>query len=118
MDEARRVLERLRRIEELRDARAEPGVILGELRSLLVEGEDWIAAERAAVTGRRDAAGGGSKPAPGRAARALAGLADALNRDVGTVVQRGAEGPPAGPGGHTVGIDLAGEEVVTRAAAV
>jgi hypothetical protein len=63
MDEARRVLERLERIEALRDAAAEPRVLLGELRSLLREGEAWLAVEGSAG---------------GRAGRALAGLEEAL----------------------------------------
>jgi hypothetical protein len=48
MDAARQVVERLRRIEELRGADAEAGRLLGELRALLSEGQAWLAAERAA----------------------------------------------------------------------
>ena len=47
MNEARRVIERLERIEALKESGASPRVILGEVRSLLVEGERWLAAERA-----------------------------------------------------------------------
>ena len=47
MDEARRVLERLERIEALKDEGAKPRALLGELRALLVEGEAWVAAEGA-----------------------------------------------------------------------
>jgi hypothetical protein len=36
----------LERIDELRRAEAPAGVLLGEVRSLLVEGERWLAAER------------------------------------------------------------------------
>jgi hypothetical protein len=63
MDEARRVIDRLARIERLRDGAAEPRVLLGELRSLLREGEAWLAVEGSAG---------------GRAGRALAGLEEAL----------------------------------------
>jgi hypothetical protein len=45
MDEARRVLERLTRIEALDRATAAPGELLDELRSLLREAEDWARAE-------------------------------------------------------------------------
>jgi hypothetical protein len=46
MDEARRVLERLERIERLRDDGAPAAVLLGEVRALLSEGERWLATER------------------------------------------------------------------------
>jgi hypothetical protein len=46
MDEARRVLERLERIERLRDGGAPASVLLGEVRALLREGECWLASER------------------------------------------------------------------------
>jgi hypothetical protein len=46
MDEARRVLERLERIERLRDGGAPGSVLLGEVRALLAEGECWLASER------------------------------------------------------------------------
>jgi hypothetical protein len=46
MDEARRVFERLRRIDALREARANPAVVLREVRALLAEGEAWLALER------------------------------------------------------------------------
>ncbi|MEX0816053.1 MAG: hypothetical protein WD027_01295 [Gaiellales bacterium] len=47
MDEARRVIERLERIEELRRAEAPPPVLLAEVRGLLAEGERWLAVEHA-----------------------------------------------------------------------
>jgi hypothetical protein len=47
MDEARRVLARLERIERLRDAGGPRVVVLAEVRKLLEEGEAWIAAEPA-----------------------------------------------------------------------
>lgn len=47
MDEARRVLKRLERIEMLRRSDAPAAVLLAQLRRLLAEGERWLAAERA-----------------------------------------------------------------------
>jgi hypothetical protein len=47
MDEARRVIERLERIEELRRVEAPAPVLLAEVRSLLREGERWLAVEHA-----------------------------------------------------------------------
>ena len=46
MEEARAVLARLERIEALDRARAEPGVLLGELRELVREVEVWAKRER------------------------------------------------------------------------
>jgi hypothetical protein len=46
MDEARRVIERLDRIDTLREEGAAPTVLLREVRWLLREGEEWLAAER------------------------------------------------------------------------
>jgi len=45
VDEARRVLARLERIEALDRRRAVPGQLLAELRALLTEAEDWARAE-------------------------------------------------------------------------
>jgi len=47
MEEARRLLERLDRIEALDRANAEPRELLGELRALLREAEAWARAEDA-----------------------------------------------------------------------
>jgi hypothetical protein len=47
MDEARRVIDRLARIDELKRADAPASVLLAEVRSLLAEGERWLEAERA-----------------------------------------------------------------------
>lgn len=55
MDEARRVLERLDRIDGLRRAAAGPAAIVEELRALVREGESWLAAERAEGTERAGA---------------------------------------------------------------
>ena len=46
MEEARAVLARLERIEALDRKRAEPGVLLGELRELVREVEIWAKRER------------------------------------------------------------------------
>jgi hypothetical protein len=46
MDEARRVIDRLERIERLRGDGAPAGVLLGEVRALLADGERWLATER------------------------------------------------------------------------
>jgi hypothetical protein len=46
MEEARRVLARLERIESLDRVCARPGDLLAELRALLVEAEAWTRAER------------------------------------------------------------------------
>ena len=40
------MIERLERIEQLCRAEAPAGVLLGEVRRLLAEGEEWLAAER------------------------------------------------------------------------
>jgi hypothetical protein len=48
MDEARRVIERLERIDGLRRGGAPPGALLENVRALLAEGERWLAAERGA----------------------------------------------------------------------
>ena len=45
MDEARQVLERLERIDALRREGAPAADLLAEVRSLLAEGERWLAAE-------------------------------------------------------------------------
>jgi hypothetical protein len=45
MDEARQVLERLERIDRLRDGGGSRVVVLAEVRKLLEEGEAWLAAE-------------------------------------------------------------------------
>jgi hypothetical protein len=45
MEEARRVLERLDRIESMQRAEAGPAELLGELRALLREAEAWARAE-------------------------------------------------------------------------
>ena len=46
MDEARRVLERLDRIDDLKRAGAPAEDLLAEVRALLRDGEAWLARER------------------------------------------------------------------------
>jgi hypothetical protein len=47
VEEARRVLDRLDRVEQLHLAGAPASALLDELRALLGEAEDWLAAEGA-----------------------------------------------------------------------
>jgi hypothetical protein len=47
MDEARRVIDRLERIDRLRVDGAPASVLLGEVRALLADGERWLATEHA-----------------------------------------------------------------------
>jgi hypothetical protein len=46
VDEARKVIRRLERIEALQTTEAPVAELLGEVRLLLAEGEAWVAAER------------------------------------------------------------------------
>ena len=69
MDEARKVIQRLERIEALKSSRAPAEELLGEVRQLLTEGEAWLAAER---DGDRRANGSG-EDATEDAEAALAG---------------------------------------------
>lgn len=55
MEEARRVLERLDRIDRLRAVGASRLVLLAELRKLVDEGEAWVAAEAGGTERARDA---------------------------------------------------------------
>lgn len=65
MEEARRVLERLQRIEALERRSAPSGELLAELRALVLEAETWLRTE----------------PEPGAAADALARCAAALEAE-------------------------------------
>jgi hypothetical protein len=56
MDEARQILERLERIDALRNQGAPAADVLAEVRSLLAEGERWLAAEKPAEVERARAA--------------------------------------------------------------
>ncbi len=55
MEEARRVLARLERIEALEREHALPHVLLGELRLLVAEAEAWTRAERHGAEAALDA---------------------------------------------------------------
>ncbi|MDQ3866349.1 MAG: hypothetical protein M3304_05925 [Actinomycetota bacterium] len=55
VDEARRVLERLERIERLQAVGASRLVLLAEVRQLLEEGEAWIGAEAGGTEPAREA---------------------------------------------------------------
>jgi hypothetical protein len=69
MDEARRVIERLERIDRLRCANGPRAALLGEVRQLLEEGEAWLAAEPAGTEAAREAldrAAPGSRTRPAR----------------------------------------------------
>jgi hypothetical protein len=46
MDEARRVIDRLERIDRLRGDGAPADVLLSEVRALLIDGERWLATEK------------------------------------------------------------------------
>jgi hypothetical protein len=63
VDEATKVLERLRRIDELERVQAPPRLVLGELRELVREAEAWARLEgdvraRSAVEKLREGAEG------------------------------------------------------------
>jgi hypothetical protein len=58
MDDAQRVLDRLRRIERLEEQNASPGKVLAELRELLVEAEAWVRSEGAGDPAARAAVEG------------------------------------------------------------
>jgi broad specificity phosphatase PhoE len=55
MDEARAVLDRLGRIEELERAGAPAGELLDELRALIGEAETWVRREGPGAEDARDA---------------------------------------------------------------
>jgi hypothetical protein len=68
VDEARKVIRRLERIEALQGADAPAGELLDEVRLLLSEGEAWLAAERTEADA--DAGLDPGDRLPGRVARA------------------------------------------------
>lgn len=78
MDEARTVIRRLERIDELRNAHAPAGELLGEVRQLLEEGEAWLAAENGGVGPGVAGAAGVRTRATEAAAAALAGCRETL----------------------------------------
>jgi hypothetical protein len=73
MEEARKVIQRLDRIETLRRDEAPTAVLLAEVRALLADGERWLAAEpgddlggaRAALERCRDELGLSKEVVPG-----------------------------------------------------
>lgn len=68
MDEARRVIRRLERIETLQGARAPAADLLAEVRQLLREGEAWLAVEHG------EGASGNGEAGHGQTAAAKAAL--------------------------------------------
>jgi hypothetical protein len=86
VDEARRVIRRLERIEALQSARAPAEVLLDEVRQLLREGEAWLAAEQ---DGARRQAGAGVADLHAEAVAALDGCRTTLADE--EVVPRRAE---------------------------
>jgi hypothetical protein len=69
VDEARRVIRRLERIETLQGAEAPAADLLAEVRQLLREGEAWLAVERANGGSGNGEAGGGHTAAAEAALR-------------------------------------------------
>jgi hypothetical protein len=96
MDEARRVLDRLERIDRLRRTQASPAVILREVRALLAEGEAWRDAEQAGARGK--------VVGNGHLARAGLAGADAHGRatDVGGAPADPPDGGPMGRAGEAL----------------
>lgn len=88
MDEARRVIERLERIDRLRSGTGDPAALLDELRGLLRDGEAWAVAEGVEN---------------GRARRALSELDAAL---AGGEPRHGHE-----HSGRTEGVDAGGSDI-------
>jgi hypothetical protein len=94
MDAARQVVDRLRRIEELREADAEAGRLLGELRALLSEGQAWLDAERAAGVAETGSDAEGPEASLRRAGDSLASLDEGLRLGA-TALTATAESSPA-----------------------
>jgi hypothetical protein len=84
VDEARKVIERLERIEALQSDRAPAADLLAEVRHLVREGEAWIAAEHER---RRET---GERRASAEAASSTAGAEEALS-GCRTTLARGEE---------------------------
>jgi hypothetical protein len=94
MDEARRVFERLRRIDALRAARANPAVVLREVRALLAEGEAWLALERPGSDEENAAATAGAttESSPTTPDQSVTGAERSATGTIGTI----GTGAPAG----------------------
>lgn len=86
MDEARRVISRLERIEALQGARAPSAALLAEVRQLLREGEAWLAAERRGTARAPEA--GADDDATAAAAAALDGCRRSLDAREEVVPER------------------------------
>ena len=89
MDEARRVIRRLERIETLQGAEAPAADLLAEVRQLLREGEAWLAVEHANGGSGGGEAGGAQTAA---AEAALRGCRATIGGEE-EVVPRGAVSP-------------------------
>jgi len=85
MDEARRVIRRLERIETLQDAHAPAADLLAEVRQLLREGEAWLAVEH-----------GGEASGNGEPGRAQTAAAEAALRGCRATMNDGEEVVPGG----------------------
>jgi hypothetical protein len=88
VDEARRVIQRLERIETLQSARAPAADLLAEVKQLLREGEAWLAAEHDGARATGD--GGAAREATSEAESVLRGCRAVLVGREG-VVPEGAE---------------------------
>jgi hypothetical protein len=82
VDEARKVIRRLERIDALQSAEAPARELLDEVRQLLAEGEAWLAAER---VGDPDGDGDGPR---GATTAPAAGAAAALEGCRATLSER------------------------------
>ena len=91
MDEARRVIRRLERIETLQGAHAPAADLLAEVRQLLREGEAWLAVEH-----REEAHGNGE------AACRQTAAAEAALRGCRATMGEGKEVVPGGAGAPTL----------------
>ena len=89
MDEARRVIRRLERIETLQGAQAPAADLLAEVRQLLREGEAWLAVEHGTRAPGNGETGCGQTAAAEAALRGCRATMD----DVKEVVPEGAGSP-------------------------
>lgn len=85
MDEARRVIRRLERIETLQGAQAPAADLLAEVRQLLREGEAWLAVEHE-----------NGRPGDGKAGRGETDAAEAALRGCRATLAAGKEVVPGG----------------------
>jgi hypothetical protein len=85
VDEARRVIRRLERIETLQGAHAPAADLLAEVRHLLREGEAWLAVEHES-----------GRPAGGEAGSGQTAAAEAALRGCRATIGEGEEVVPGG----------------------